>query len=1440
LIPATLPTFDLTYYPMVRGPYNYNTDDLTSEGLLTDPETRWAGIMRGITVNDFEAANIEYMEFWVMDPFIEDPGAKGGEVYINLGSVSEDILKDGRKQFENGLPVGDEDGSDSTRWGQVPSGFQVTTNFTNKEEDRPFQDVGLDGLGDEQEQNFFSDYIQKVQGIVTDPTAFINDPSGDNFSCFLDEAYSTRQADILERYSDINNTQGNTPVQRTLTNCIGTQLPDDEDANRDFNLDQIEEYYEYKLKLDPAAMTVGQNYITNIQESPVRLANGRTEQVKWYQFKVPIRSYERKIGDIPDFKSIRFMRIYMTGFEDTTTLRFAQLQLVRADWRKYNYSLRNPGEYIPGPGEKEATFNVSTVNLEENGRRKPLPYVLPPGIKRELDPSTPSLVQINEQSLSLQVCNLEDGDAQAVFRTLSYDIRQYKRLKMFVHAETSEPNAIENGELKLFIRLGTDFNSNYYEYEIPLQFSAHNSNSQEEIWPAANYVDLALEAFYTAKQEREARGVSQGVVYTTTVDGQTISLLGNPDLGNVRTILIGIRNPKGGALKTPCAEIWVNELRVTDFNEYGGWAANARVTTKLADFGRAAFTFNKRSIGFGGLEQSLMERNQVDMTFYEVFTAFELGKFFPAKANVRIPLYYSHSELINKPLYDPLFPDLTWESRLKLYQSEHPDKIDSIRRAGEDYTSRTSLNFTNVQKLRSLDAPKDRKAKLYDIENFSLTYIYSQVYRRNIERVYDIERTHSGQLGYNYTFNTKNIMPFKSIKNKHLKLISEFNFNTLPQSFSFRAVANRRYGEKLYRNTDNIKTVNVPFYDKRFTWGRFYDLNWAFTRALRFTFHAEGESFFDEPLGKIDTDEKKSAFWDSIKTGGKLNTYSHNVRLNYALPISKLPFMDWVTTSEVGYTGGFDWRRSPPAADSLGHAVSNSQAITFTGQLNFTSFYNKFAFLRNINSGKGNADAMRKKRQEDLDDARNASGDTAREEATVNEGSLKTAERFLGLLMTLRNVNFNYTLTNGMFLPGFNRTPQLLGQDFNSGAPGWPFALGFQEDIRQQAADENWLVTNQHVSNNFLKTGSETFNMQATLEPIKNFRVTLDFNKRTTTRFQELWKYDPFTGRFEHMTPVEGGSYSISFIALRSSFKKDDTATNESPIFTQFENNRFAVASRIANQDPRVLGQRDPVTGYPVGYSSKQQDVLIPAFVAAYEGKNNATIPLTAFPRMPAPNWKVAYSGLSNNKKVQEYAKSVSIEHGYRATYSINSYISSLSYAGQVPELGEDLKAERQIESINLQESFSPLLGINVNWVNNLTTHLEYSKSRNLNFNFSNYQLTEVKNDEFVIGMGFRKSKFNLPLPGGKKLYLENDLNFRLDFAIRDNRTIVRLLDNEKNDPYTGGQRMLQLRPNIEYMISRSLSINIFFNRNVSKPYTSTGYPTKFTNGGFSLRYIIQ
>lgn len=982
----TLSVLNLAYYPSERGPYNFDTN-LNMDGTLPNPERRWGGMMRKLDNSDFEAANVEYIEFWLLDPFFytnqqADAADYGGDLYFNLGEVSEDILRDGKKFYESGMPVDGSQNFITTQWGRVPRQSTVTYAFATTEGSRALQDVGFNGLNDEQERDFyFNDYLSHIQGKVNQAVydSIYADPANDNYHYFRGTDWDELQTPILQRYKYINNPQGNSPDSDSRTESYDTSYkstPDVEDINQDYTLNEYERYYQYRVSIRPEDMVVGRNFIVDKREYTPTLRNGTNDEtVTWYQFRVPVDQFESKVGNVSDFNSIRFMRMFLTGFKKPIVLRFGTLDLVRGEWRTYDHPLGTGGN---------GTLETSAVNIEENSEKTPVNYVLPPGITREQDPTQPQLVEANEQSLSLVVKNLSNGEAKAVYRNTSLDLRQYRRLQMFTHlnALAQDATQLSDNQLSVFIRLGSDNRSNYYEYEIPLKLTppgtGYNRSSATVVWPEENMLDIYLSVFTNVKKLRNqsrAQGVASYTapfsVYDTDHPNNKVSILGNPTLGEVKTMMIGVRN---NAADLKSGEVWVNELRLLETDNSGGWAANANLNVQLSDFGTLNLQGKYMTEGFGGLEDGVMSRSQEDYGTYSFTTSLELGKFFPDKAKVSIPLYYSVTQEKTSPKYNPMDTDMLLDDALDAAANEH--ERDSIESIAVTKVKQTNFSISNAR----VGIATKRHPMPYDPANFSVSYSHSYQETTGQTTVYERETNWRAALDYNWTPVYKPWTPFKNIKSKSKwwEILKKFGLNWLPQNVAFNTEMTRNYYELQERDMEALENSELPLsFSQQFLWNRQFSIRWDLTSNLHMNFQSGTNAEIEEPYTPVNKDlypdryqAWKDSVWTSIRHFGTPLDYDQTFTLSYRSPLNLIPIFDWVS-ADANYVASYNWARGSELEDgtTLGNTIANNRNLNVNASFNMEKLYNHVPFLKatndRFNREKGAAQIAREQREKE-------------------------------------------------------------------------------------------------------------------------------------------------------------------------------------------------------------------------------------------------------------------------------------------------------------------------------------------------------------------------------------------------------------------------------------------------------------------------------------------
>lgn len=1251
-----LSVLNLSYYPLERGPYNLDINGMNADGTLSNPEKRWGGMMRKIETSDFETSNIEYIEFWMLDPFVNDKDgvAQGGDLYFNLGDISEDILKDGKKFFENGMSItGDTLESERTVWGRVPKTQSMVLAFDNDNNARQYQDVGFNGLRTEEELTFstYKNYVDGLRTILSPATIAameadayspLNDPAGDNFHHYRGSDYDEQEVSILQRYKHYCGVEGNSQATGSeVYTTSATTVPDVEDINQDNTLNEYEKYFQYKVSLRRSDLEIGKNYVTDKVVANVELANGNKENVTWYQFKIPIREYEKKIGSIRDFKSIRFMRMFMHNFKEETHLRFGTLELVRGEWRTYTKDLYD----IKTPPSSVGQIDVSAVNIEENVNKEPVNYVLPPGVTRETDPSQPQLRQENEQSMLLKVKNLSPEDARAVYKNISYDMRQYRRLQMFTHAEklVDDITDLKDYEMTLFLRLGSDNQSNYYEYEIPLKLTPaghYSSNEASVVWPDENMIDFPLELLTQVKLNRNQakRGLTVAYSeYDPNKPKNKVTVIGNPNLGEVRIMMIGVRN-RSNVVKT--AEVWVNELRLTDYNEDGGWGAMGNLAIGLSDVGSVNMSGRYESAGFGGIEENISERRLDDYTQFNISTAFEVGRFFPAKANVKIPLYYSYSLDNHTPKYNPLDPDVELNDALDILETKA--EKDSLLKMSQTKTITHSVNLTNVRvDIRS------KKPKIYDPANFSVSYAYNQSNELNPETERNITKEHKGAFNYNYSVTPTPWEPFKnSTKLKDWRIIKEFGLNYIPNLLAFTINLDRRYAETQVRDLNGSMDVSIYDYtnpllsfSKDFVWDRQFEFKYDLTKNLKFSLRTATNSRFDEALTlpvnqQFFPDEYelwKDTVLMSLANGGRPLSYQQLFTASWAIPINKIPYLDFITAN-AQYNASYKWDTGVSSGDiDLGNTISNVTNWQVDGQLNFETLYNKSKYLKKINQKFSSqqsrvakftpntyAQVMEVKKGEKQSLKHSLNSDKVKMEAMTLQGkpvkitykvidkttvewssqssvdSIKlfvetlnpnivspaqqVADFSVRFLMLIRRFSITYKETNSMVLPGFMNGITFFGQSNVDKmlVPGLDFAFGMPDKAYlERAMESGWLSANDSIIDPALLNHAKDLDMKATLEPISGLKIDLTAKYVSTDQNSIQYMFDGMPNSFT-------GTLRITKVAFGTAFWSTGNLENnyDSRAFNQFKENRQYVMEQLQG---KYTGSRYPTNGFMNG-----------------------------------------------------------------------------------------------------------------------------------------------------------------------------------------------------------------------------------------------------------------
>ena len=1466
--PQYIPTFNLAYFPDERGPYNFDPS-LTPEGKLPDPARRWAGIMRPLTTTDFEQANVQYITLWVMDPYYNHPELDSpGKIYLDLGYISEDILYDGRKQYENGLPEdGGTDHTVFTNWGKLPLNQSLTYAFDDVPEHRQNQDVGLDGLNDKEEKDHFDKFLNSLNPPVR--SLVEADPAADNFQHYL-----TVNGGILERYKNFNNPQGNTPVNNNNNVANGNDVyPDAEDIDRDQTMNTINAYYEYEIPFKPQ-LQPGDPYVADVKETTFRDATGRERHSRWIQFKIPIEQYTSKTGNISGFRSIKFMRLYLHGFQQPVVLRFAQFDLVRSDWRHYLLSL-DPMD--PNPQDDPTTVEVTSVSSEENQTRGGIPYVSPPGVEREEIYQNNQLLRQNEQALSVRVCRLEPNDGRGVFKHNAVDMRQFKHLKMFIHAE-SVPGELplEDDEAVAFLRFGTDLNQNYYEVRLPLKVTRPGQTTPDEVWPEANRMDLRLKLLQQIKLKllREGRARPQEAVFfredelDPSAAGKpnllTIGIKGNPDFSDVRVMMVGIRNNTDHML---CGEVWFNELRLTGMKNRGGWATQGSADLTLADLATFNFSGSVMTAGFGPLEQGPMGRSVENRYNYTFNSALNVGKFLPENWNVTIPLSYSVTQQFIAPQYDPVNKDILLDDRLAVARNAR--ERDSILTVARDKQTFRSIALTGVKKnystkrkpaatpgrgeARSSQGPKHH---FYDIENFTFNFTYAENTHTNFEIADDRRQIAQAGVLYSYNFTQKPWEPFAKTKSKwlrknYMRFLRELNFNPWLSAVTFRTDINRQFTHFRIRQLEDYGLDFPPMQSRDYKFNTSYTLNWQPFRSMQLTLTNNSFRKVDGFVRPDGLPDYEAGIWDRFFDPGSPFTMQQNFTGTYRLPFDKMPLVQFIEAN-VSYNGTYQWQRSAAVMQNidgynLGNTIQNAHTAQLNTTFNLDKIYRSLGLVKwqkkwSSRSTSGGKKRTAKKKQGQIESAAgNKEKATAQSQKGRKNKNVRTVfvpnafqRSVAGLLKTLtavKRVRINYQRTDGSMIPGYLPSVGLLG----TMQPTLPYVLGWEtDDLRYEMARRGWLTEFPDLNQPYRRQLTERLSAATNFELFRNFKVDVKAERAYGTDYNETFRVE--NGIYTPLVPRLEGRFSISYFMLPTAFEK--ATVDRDPALERMRQSALPIARRLAAE----RGVAVPPSGFPDGYGPFQTEVLIYSFLSAYTKKDPARMRLQAFPSIPIPNWKIRYTGLMKRAWFKRHFRRFSLEHGYQSALTINRFMNNMEFF-QDPDardMSGNFYSPLSYGDVVLTEGFNPLIKVQLETKNALQLDLAYKRDRMLSLNTANYTVTRTSGQEITVGLGYRIKDVYLPMTlGGNRFDFRSDLILKADFSFRHNLNTIYGLSQATSQPISG-QTLYHFRLTGEYTLTQNLSAILFYEHRFSKFAVSNAYPMTDIRGGVTIKYSFK
>lgn len=1092
---------DIFFTPHQRGPYNY-TRDLKS--FLSDPKSVWGGMMQRLPegYTDFTLKNVEFIEF-IVKVFPEGSGDVGRDarLYVDLGSISEDVIPNGDLNTEDGLSMTDVSARNLDPWSRSTSG-KLNSTIDVDDQLRRTEDLGLDGLASYSpddydprmtEQFHFQDFLNSLDPNDPDPryraevAKALRDPSGDDFFYFEADGYFNNPdfypegASIQERFSryfpgtEINSYEAQNKLAPSIHGQRGnSRFPDTEDLNSNSAIDLTNAYFQYELPISRAVL--------DSMAAPERVDDYVVTEITpgggWYQVRIPVRDFTRRVGNIQDFSLIETIRVWATGFDAPVTVRFATFELVGSQWQKSDAIALE--REVPADTSRNATrLSISSINNEEN----PDTYKTPRGTIISQNRLATGVVQDSrEQAMVLRVENLMPGKQRAIFKTYNQglDLLKYSNLRMFAHMHGTLASGVpieSRDKVRLFLRLGANETNDYYEYEMPLTPSPAVSSDPDIIWQTfqdvngrrmdLNSINLVLGALNQLKVARDEAGMALDSVYWTdehqvplspTLEefappGTRLGIKGSPSLGRINTVVLGIRNPAdstiGGAPNRNPDQIlddvtvWVNELRVSGYDETNGWAAMANADIRLADLGNIRASWRSQTDGFGGLESTLGERDQNDIANWSITTDINLDKFIPARYGWTIPFSVQVQSNTSTPRFAPNRGDIRLEELLsQVEENENLSEAERAQRRQEIIESAQTASRTQSFNTRIQKSGSRSRLLRNTVDGISFNYSFSNSESsRPSQRLNDNWRWNTT---LNYRLNIRRprtIKPFWFLGGiPILGVLGDLDFNYAPQSISAGATAARNFTATQERPRlllpgqvqDLPEAVQYPLRETHalshrrnmtMQYNPFQFLNLSFDANTNQSLNALGvDTLFTvvvqnndgsesiHPNLRIAQAQDALGLDDSTQTAYQitnlrvvptdriinrlfsgapgLRTEQHNERFtaSFRPNLSRIKALNWITLQDVVFGSQYSWRNGA-ASQNTGASIGNSLEVRGGVTLRPQELFRKVSFYRSLEQAQEQSQAAReaerreRQQRKEVEERRRQAEERARQEA---------------------------------------------------------------------------------------------------------------------------------------------------------------------------------------------------------------------------------------------------------------------------------------------------------------------------------------------------------------------------------------------------------------------------------------------------------------------------
>jgi cell surface protein SprA len=1394
----------LSYDPTRRGPYNFNPDFVIRRGV---PDSSYGAITQLLPsfANNLTQSNIQFIEFWFKyQPLIDTAGAPpdSGKLHIDIGILSEDIIPNRRLNTEDGMPINPEDfnpdqiafGEDSygrynTRVAKIDR--QLLTGSIGTE------DVGLDGINDQLERQFHQQYLETLRNALGENNPeyqrILNDPAGDNFSLDV---------------TNVSGTEGN--ASQAQAGPFVNIFPDTEDLDGSSTVQTQNRFFRYTISVNPQELN---------QPTPRGrfVVGGGQANAGWVQFRIPLDEFTRKFGAI-DFTTIQYARVWVEQFRRPAQLGFATFDFVGSQWQLIG---------------RDTLVSVAAVNIEENGSF----YALPPGIRRARDRQrVDQNIQANEQALVVIARKMGQDSVRGVFRnfaignTSGFNLNPYKRLKAFIHGGAgvryNELNPQDPANTRAFLRFGATETNNYYEIQIPVKPSPpvnvpQNTNSpeyrraQELIWPAENNIDIDLDEIASFKLQRAS---DTEVVVRDFPDGKRIVIKGQPSLGNVRVFAFGVINPSKEFIES--IEVWLNELRVSGYKNEGGWAVRANTTLQLADVATIAATYQRQTPDFHGLNiriNPITAQNNTES--WTLSTTFNADKLLPAEDGWTIPINIERSEARSIPKYVPGREDILLDAavarvieeakRNGASESEAQEAGERFRNEQISLSSTERFSMPTIRKTK----PSDFWLARYTIDRITLGYNYSIARGRSPQLVSSEDWQWSANISYGLQLPSDVqlfIEPFKWLSNiPILNVFSEDRFYYVPQSYTFDFRLNR--DRRVSQNRGNNQPLVIN--SNNFTAGRGMAMQYKISETVDMSYNATLTSsmnlFLTDPITR--EERRGSDIFDDVLADlsrfdlGLDQSYNQSVTTNWRPKMVSL--LDWITpnfTYNTQYSWANPFVNNP--SQFLGNSVGNNSTLQVQSDINFGKLFGKVRDLIPFGKGTETMPPPQKPKRffSLIDSTEGASEGNNLTKLLSDVGSV------LSIFTRFDQFRVSYSITTGLQNTGIaggagwlNFYPfNTFGRDDRPPPPSLSYQLGLSDNPGSRFLVDPNAPAIPNFTDNFNQ--SQNFSVSTTWQIFDNLRMDLTW--RTDWQFRRGASINGATGA--QISADRSGSITKTYIS----------------IFPNIDNFREAINTTFADSAGLVI-RNPPLLQFAELFERTFEPTGIGRFTAKLFGQSNRLA------YIPLPNWRVSLTGLEKLDLLSGFASNASIEHAYTGTYS-TSFTQPLN-SGEV--IGNQI----------INESFAPLIGLNLMWKFGMNSSISVGKTRSLTLAVVSYQITQANSTQINFTLGYQKTGLKVPLnfwpfDGAT---LDNTIDFSFNFSFADNETqnIIVAGSNAATNPPIGTTQ-ITFQPRLSYALSQRVNAAAFWQYTQTKPKASGGstvFASTRQEFGFNFRISI-